>query len=310
MKYNYQIPLGTSIEDEFCEGDFGFKYDGTKELLPKMELATPILYNTVGFNKIKYLESRGYKLVHFRKSKPFHFKELLSMKGCPTRSIGLKEIKSIRSFIGALITQSILSMSQSTSRKCIKVIHPRYNIKKQYVVYTLFEFRKFKEFKHKKPPRNFLAKFFKYASTFQFGKSSIFKPSSFRQSIGLKVRLKIFRRDNYTCQYCGHKNGNSGELDRVLHIDHIIPVSRGGTNKFDNLLTSCMRCNIKKNDKFLPEIIEKWTWNPKHNFKYENIIQIKENVDDDAKDYANEKTEVKQKWEIKNGNKSWKWVYK
>lgn len=68
--------------------------------------------------------------------------------------------------------------------------------------------------------------------------------------IDVKKRLAVFERDIYTCQYCGWKNGtNKG--DRVLHIDHRIPVYFGGTNKINNLTTACYKCNTSKNNKIL-----------------------------------------------------------
>lgn len=54
-------------------------------------------------------------------------------------------------------------------------------------------------------------------------------------------RENIFKRDEYTCVYCGsHKN---------LTIDHIHPRSKGGGNNWDNLITSCFSCNAKKGDR-------------------------------------------------------------
>lgn len=62
-----------------------------------------------------------------------------------------------------------------------------------------------------------------------------------RKPLGNKLRFDIFKRDLFTCQYCG-KNPPSV----VLEIDHIIPVSKGGSNEIDNLLTSCFECNRGK----------------------------------------------------------------
>jgi len=56
----------------------------------------------------------------------------------------------------------------------------------------------------------------------------------------------IFKRDNYTCQYCGSVGGK-------LEGDHIIPISKGGTNDIENLATSCRRCNRQKKDKSIEE---------------------------------------------------------
>lgn len=55
------------------------------------------------------------------------------------------------------------------------------------------------------------------------------------------VRDKIFRRDNHRCLECGSRED--------LTIDHVIPKSKGGTNKSDNLITLCKSCNTKKGNK-------------------------------------------------------------
>lgn len=65
-----------------------------------------------------------------------------------------------------------------------------------------------------------------------------------RIAISKTNRFKILSRDNYACQYCGNK-----APDVVLEIDHKIPVSKGGTNDFDNLVTSCFDCNRGKSNK-------------------------------------------------------------
>lgn len=56
------------------------------------------------------------------------------------------------------------------------------------------------------------------------------------------LRTEIFARDNYTCQYCG-AHGVS------LQCDHIIPISRGGSNEKSNLTTACKTCNQSKHNK-------------------------------------------------------------
>lgn len=62
-------------------------------------------------------------------------------------------------------------------------------------------------------------------------------------SIGVKLRFEIFKRDNFTCTYCRRTSWG----DKVkLHVDHIIPRSRGGTDKPSNLTTSCADCNLGK----------------------------------------------------------------
>lgn len=62
-----------------------------------------------------------------------------------------------------------------------------------------------------------------------------------RQSIKKSVRFEVFKRDSFTCQYCG-----KAAPDVVLHVDHIKPVSKGGDNDLLNLITSCADCNLGK----------------------------------------------------------------
>lgn len=62
-----------------------------------------------------------------------------------------------------------------------------------------------------------------------------------RKQISKKLRFDIFKRDNFSCQYCGAKTPNV-----VLEVDHIKPVKNGGTNDLNNLITSCFDCNRGK----------------------------------------------------------------
>lgn len=71
-----------------------------------------------------------------------------------------------------------------------------------------------------------------------------------RKTFSVRIRFEIFKRDNFTCRYCGRK---SPEV--VLELDHIIPVSKGGTDDPINLTTSCFACNSGKSDKNLSELI-------------------------------------------------------
>lgn len=62
-----------------------------------------------------------------------------------------------------------------------------------------------------------------------------------RSSIGKSVRFEVFKRDRFTCQYCGATPPNA-----VLEVDHIHPVASGGTNEEGNLVTACFNCNRGK----------------------------------------------------------------
>lgn len=59
-----------------------------------------------------------------------------------------------------------------------------------------------------------------------------------------QARLRVLIRDRFTCTYCGVKG-----TDAELHVDHIHPVSKGGSNHMSNLTTACRTCNSEKRDK-------------------------------------------------------------
>lgn len=60
------------------------------------------------------------------------------------------------------------------------------------------------------------------------------------------LRFAVFRRDAFKCSYCGRRSP-----DVVLHVDHIIPVAKGGPDDVMNLVTACVDCNRGKADKNL-----------------------------------------------------------
>lgn len=62
-----------------------------------------------------------------------------------------------------------------------------------------------------------------------------------RTSMSRRLRFDVFKRDSFVCQYCG-----SHPPSIVLHVDHIVPVSAGGENVLENLITSCESCNLGK----------------------------------------------------------------
>lgn len=58
-----------------------------------------------------------------------------------------------------------------------------------------------------------------------------------------KKRFEVFKRDNFTCQYCGGRPPGV-----ILTIDHILPLASGGTDDIENLITACELCNSGKGD--------------------------------------------------------------
>lgn len=59
-------------------------------------------------------------------------------------------------------------------------------------------------------------------------------------------RRNIYRRDRYTCQYCGRRRPSED-----LSIDHVVPRSREGRTSWTNCVLACLRCNVKKGSRTL-----------------------------------------------------------
>ena len=82
----------------------------------------------------------------------------------------------------------------------------------------------------------------------------VLRPSVIRLNYMIKrprphVRLskrEVFRRDNYTCQYCGRQTAD-------LTIDHVVPRRLGGQHRWDNLVSACPTCNRQKGGRPLQE---------------------------------------------------------
>jgi len=61
--------------------------------------------------------------------------------------------------------------------------------------------------------------------------------------IPFKVKIRVVRRDNYTCQHCGKHL-----KDNEVEFDHIIPVAKGGNSEEHNIRLTCFDCNRSKSD--------------------------------------------------------------
>lgn len=66
------------------------------------------------------------------------------------------------------------------------------------------------------------------------------------RKISDKLRYQVLKRDNFKCCACGASPAKDATIE--LHIDHIIPWSKGGETTIDNLQTLCSRCNLGKSD--------------------------------------------------------------
>ncbi len=90
-----------------------------------------------------------------------------------------------------------------------------------------------------------------------------------RKPLSKKTRFEVFKRDSFICQYCG-----AVPPTVVLEVDHIKPVSKGGDNSVDNLITACFDCNRGKSNnelKTIPDSIKN-----KHKVLTEKNDQLKE----------------------------------
>ncbi len=71
-------------------------------------------------------------------------------------------------------------------------------------------------------------------------------PIKTSRNINHRLRFLVLKRDNFKCCACGASPAKDPSVD--LHIDHIIPWSKGGETTIDNLQTLCSKCNLGKSD--------------------------------------------------------------
>jgi 5-methylcytosine-specific restriction endonuclease McrA len=69
-------------------------------------------------------------------------------------------------------------------------------------------------------------------------------------------RQNIFKRDDNECIYCGATTD--------LTIDHVIPRSKGGSNTWENLVTCCGICNVRKCSKDVDEFLSEYNLTMRH----------------------------------------------
>lgn len=97
-------------------------------------------------------------------------------------------------------------------------------------------------------PRNRIADIFDFVMDtiglpIRFREVSITAKTTKRDRLPAKLRALVLARDNYRCRMCGATSKES-----KLHVDHIIPISRGGMTEERNLQTLCEKCNLGKRD--------------------------------------------------------------
>lgn len=194
------------------------EYVNSKKSLLKYNFQEKILslINSNSFNLLIYIQD----IYHNRKYLKEYNKEYLSI----LNSINYNFIKKY--YLNKLLNKIKLKPKINFSLK-IKVIYKNYKV---YRIYTydnlLLLVKKLKDVKLRKEL-----------------KRKFMKQERSKMTDGL--RYDVLKRDNFKCCVCGY-----GSLDNVkLHVDHIIPISKGGKTKLDNLQTLCERCNLGKSDK-------------------------------------------------------------
>ena len=91
------------------------------------------------------------------------------------------------------------------------------------------------------------------------------------RSLSPKLRFEVFKRDDFTCRYCGRK---SPEV--VLEVDHVTPVAEGGSDDEMNLVTSCWECNRGKGAAPLDSVITGEDPHDKAILEMERLRQLQE----------------------------------
>lgn len=63
-----------------------------------------------------------------------------------------------------------------------------------------------------------------------------------------RIRKQVLERDYYTCHYCGQEANT---------IDHLVPISKNGTDEAFNCVAACTKCNSSKRDRMTPSFFER-----------------------------------------------------
>ena len=122
------------------------------------------------------------------------------------------------------------------------------------------------------------------------------------------IRFEIFKRDSFTCRYCGRKSPEA-----ILEIDHILPKSADGSDEPKNLVTACYQCNRGKGARLLTDIPPEENLHEKTISIAEQELQIAEYNHWRGKQKEREDTEVHEiykkwmrAWEQSYGENYWR----
>lgn len=101
----------------------------------------------------------------------------------------------------------------------------------------------------------------------------------------------LFRRDDHRCLYCGGKFPRGG-----LTRDHVLPTSRGGTDRWENVVAACKRCNWQKDNRtpeeaHMPLLAIPFRPNP-----FEWHFLAKDRIRADQMDYLSQQFRAQRDW--------------
>ena len=89
-------------------------------------------------------------------------------------------------------------------------------------------------------------RFFRRLGTESRTNTVVYKQRRTSRNINVRLRFRVLQRDNFKCCACGASPAKDVSVE--LHVDHILPWSKGGETVFENLQTLCSKCNLGKSD--------------------------------------------------------------
>ena len=110
------------------------------------------------------------------------------------------------------------------------------------------------------------------------------------------TRFNVFLRDRFSCQYC------DGRLPtQELTFDHVIPRSRGGGTNWENVVTACGACNLRKGNR-MPAVVKMF---PRHTPRPPTAHQLQENGRAFPPNYLHESWRDFLYWDIELEEDAW-----
>lgn len=224
-KYSFWI----NIEDEYC---YSIRFDSKS----KFDRCGPELLNVFVLQDAEKLLSISQKCTDNRENYRNYLKQvdelrtkitLLTTEHDTAENIGLKKYREVEQ---RLISRNLLKPPVTSSR---------------VIAVAEYQSPQGKNFYTKKwsmPITDVPERYERLVETESENEVSDYQRKLERAKMSVKLRYSILQRDGFRCQICGR-----GAEDGVkLHVDHIIPVSKGGKTVENNLRTLCEDCNLGK----------------------------------------------------------------